>query len=34
MSRMRRFALVAVAVVLVVEVTAYLAVCNVMDSVE
>lgn len=34
MSRLRRFLLVGVAVVLVVEATAYLAVCNFMESVE
>jgi putative flippase GtrA len=34
MARLRRFALVGVAVFLVAEVTAYLAVCNFMDSVD
>jgi hypothetical protein len=34
MARFRRFALVGVGIVLVFEITAYLTICNFMDSVE
>jgi hypothetical protein len=34
MVRLRRFALVGVAIFLVAEMAAYLAVCNFMDSVD